>query len=581
MLQLFEGPLAVDQEHAAGLYVLHDLEALGDVGGVVASHEVSLVHVVGALDGLVAETQVGNGHTAGLLGVVLEVSLYVLAGVVTDDLDGVLVSTHSAVAAQTPELALDGAFCGGVGGDLLVKTQVGHVVDDAQSELFLGSILGQLLVNCEEGGGGGVLGTQTVTTTDHGDIVPAGLCQSHNHILIQRLALRAGLLGAVQNCDLLSGGRNSSQQLVSAEGTEQTDLDKTDLLAMSVQVVDDFFDHVVDRTHSYDHTVGIGCAVVVEQLVVGAQLFVDLSHVLLDHCGQSVVVLVACLTVLEEDIVVLVRATHCGTLGIQRVLAECFHSLHVGHFLQILVVPDRDLLDLMGGTETVEEVNEGNTAFNGCQVSNSAQIHNFLHVGLSQHSKAGLTAGVHVGVVTEDVQSLSGYGTGRDVEHGGQQLAGDLVHVGDHQQQTLGSGVGGGQSTGGKRAVDSAGSTCFGLHLNDLDGVAEDVLPACGGPLINVVSHGAGGGNGVDASYFRKGIADVGGSGIAVHGLEFSCQDEIPPKVFKFRPVYHSTFESICKAVICVQSRKNLYDLTKFCHICHEKKNCLFLSNGV
>ena len=42
MLQLLHIPLAVDQEHAAGLDVLDDLEALGDVGGVVASHEVSL-----------------------------------------------------------------------------------------------------------------------------------------------------------------------------------------------------------------------------------------------------------------------------------------------------------------------------------------------------------------------------------------------------------------------------------------------------------------------------------------------------------------------------------------------------------
>jgi len=39
----------------------------------------------------------------------------------------------------------------------------------------------------------------------------------------------------------------------------------------------------------------------------------------------------------------------------------------------------------------------------------------------------------------------------------------------------------------------------------------------------------------------------VGGSGIAVHSLKFSCQNEIPPKVFKFRPKYHITFRRICK----------------------------------
>ena len=135
-------------------------------------------------------------------------------------------------------------------------------------------------------------------------------------------------------------------------------------------------------------------------------------------------------------------------------------------------------------------------------------------------------------MVTEDVQRLSSNGTGGDVKNCGQQLTGDLVHIGDHQQQTLRSGVSGGQSTGSQRAVDSTGGTGLGLHLDDLDGVAEDVLPTGGRPLIHVVSHGAGRGDGVDASDLGKGIADVGGSGIAVHGFEFSSQNEYLLKYF-------------------------------------------------
>ena len=152
-------------------------------------------------------------------------------------------------------------------------------------------------------------------------------------------------------------------------------------------------------------------------------------------------------------------------------------------------------------------------------------------------------------MIAEDRQGVRGQGTGRAVDDAGQQLAGDLVHIGDHQQQTLGCGVGGGQSTGGQRAVDSTGSTCLRLHLNNLDSVAKDVLPTGSGPLIHIVGHGAGGGNGVDASNLSKGIADVSGSSIAVHGLKFSCQNEIPPKVFKFRRKYHTTFAKVCKGV--------------------------------
>ena len=77
-----------------------------------------------------------------------------------------------------------------------------------------------------------------------------------------------------------------------------------------------------------------------------------------------------------------------------------------------------------------------------------AQVHDLLGVGLGQHGKAGLAAGHNVGMVAEDVQALGGHGPSGDVEHRGQQLGGDLIHVGDHQQQTLGGGIGGGQGAG-------------------------------------------------------------------------------------------------------------------------------------
>jgi hypothetical protein len=47
------------------------------------------------------------------------------------------------------------------------------------------------------------------------------------------------------------------------------------------------------------------------------------------------------------------------------------------------------------------------------------------------------------------------------------QLAGDLVHVGDHQQQTLAGGEGRRQRAGLQRAVHRAGGAAFRLHLDD------------------------------------------------------------------------------------------------------------------
>ena len=171
MLKLFRRPLAVDHERAARLHVVHHAEALGDVGRVVAGHEVGLVDIIGAADGRVAEAQVADGHAAGLLGVVLEVGLHVLVGVVADDLDGVLVGAHGAVAAEAPELALDGARGRRVGARrVLGKRQVGHVVHDAHGELARRGVLLQLLVHGEHRRGRGVLRGQAVAAAHHGEV---------------------------------------------------------------------------------------------------------------------------------------------------------------------------------------------------------------------------------------------------------------------------------------------------------------------------------------------------------------------------------------------------------------------------
>ena len=127
---------------------------------------------------------------------------------------------------------------------------------------------------------------------------------------------------------------------------------------MGVEVVDDLLGHVADGAHGDDDAVGVGRAVVVEELVVGAELLVDLVHVLLDHRGQRVVAPVARLAVLEEDVAVLVAAARGGMLGVERVVAERLDRVEVAHRGEVVVVPHGDLLDLVRGAEAVEEVEE-------------------------------------------------------------------------------------------------------------------------------------------------------------------------------------------------------------------------------
>ena len=114
----------------------------------------------------------------------------------------------------------------------------------------------------------------------------------------------------------------------------------------------------------------IGCAVVVEQLVIGTDLSVHLVHVLLNDGRKSIVVRVAGLSCLEENIRVLGRTSLARMVRVQSMCAELIDGIQISHFLQILIIPCLDLLDLVGGTETVEEVDERNFALDGCKVSN-------------------------------------------------------------------------------------------------------------------------------------------------------------------------------------------------------------------
>ncbi len=66
----------------------------------------------------------------------------------------------------------------------------------------------------------------------------------------------------------------------------------------------------------------------------------------------------------------------------------------------------------------------------------------------AEHGEAGLAGAHDVAVVAEDAEGMGGDGAGGDVDDGRGELAGDLVHVGEHEQQALRGGEGGGECTG-------------------------------------------------------------------------------------------------------------------------------------
>ena len=150
---------------------------------------------------------------------------------------------------------------------------------------------------------------------------------------------------------------------------------------------------------------------------------------------------------LEEYVAVLMRSSQMRMFRIEACITECVNSIHVAHFLEVFIIPYSYLLDLVGCSESVKEVQERNSSFDCSQVSYRSEVHNFLNIALSEHCKTSLTASIYVGVVAEDVQCMSGNSTCRNMEYCWKQLAGDLVHVRDHQKKSLGSSVSCGEST--------------------------------------------------------------------------------------------------------------------------------------
>ena len=121
----------------------------------------------------------------------------------------------------------------------------------------------------------------------------------------------------------------------------------------------------------------------------------------------------------------------------------------------------------MGSSEAVEEVHERNPGCQGGFLGDKGEVHDFLHRVGAEHGEAGLADGHDVTVIAKNGKTLAGQGAGGDVEDRTCQFAGDLVHIGDHQQKALGSRKGGGQSAGGQSAVHGAGSAAFGLKFGN------------------------------------------------------------------------------------------------------------------
>ena len=96
VFQVFRSPLAVQEKDAARFEAAEQV-ILIHVGRAVAGDIVRFADEVGFADRIGTETEMGNGHAAGFLGIVSKVSLGVHIRVVANDFNGALVGADGAV----------------------------------------------------------------------------------------------------------------------------------------------------------------------------------------------------------------------------------------------------------------------------------------------------------------------------------------------------------------------------------------------------------------------------------------------------------------------------------------------------
>ena len=268
---------------------------------------------------------------------------------VTDNFDGVFVSTNCTVATETPEFA---------GYDRFVsccwnfcrkwERLVCNVVFDTYGEVVHWIFKSKVVEYCKDASRCCIFGTQTVTAANNFSAFHFAVeSQSCNNVEVERFAKSAWFFCSIENSNFLSCCWDSFDQVFSGEWTIKSYFYETNFFACCEHVVDNFFSCVNYRTHSDDYSFSIWCTVVVEQFVVCAKFSINFVHVFFYYCWECFIVWVCCFFSLEEDIAVLCCTAQNWSFRVQGCAAESFNCFPVNHVSQVFVFPNFDFLDFV------------------------------------------------------------------------------------------------------------------------------------------------------------------------------------------------------------------------------------------
>ena len=238
------------------------------------------------------------------------------------------------------------------------------------------------------------------------------------------------------------------------------------------------------RTHDDDDFLGIRSPDVVEEVVLATNDLGELVHHVLHNRRASQVKRIHRLATLEVNVRILGRAAQHRMVRRKGALTMRPHQVVVDHGAHVVEVQLFDLGHFMRGAEAVKEMQEGKPRFQRGCVRNQRQVHRFLNRVRRQHGKSRLAGCHRILVVAEDRKRLRRDGAGSDVNHRAGQLAGNLVHIRDHQQQALRRREGRAQRARLECPMQGSGGAAFALHFDDLGNRAPNVLLADRRPCV-------------------------------------------------------------------------------------------------
>ena len=313
--------------------------------------------------------------------------------------------------------------------------------------------------------------------------------EGSHHILIKWLAHTTRLFRAIQHRDAAHRRRKSGKKVSQFEWLIEAHFEHADLLAGFPQGVHSLLDSAHPRAHQNDHALRVRRAKVIEQVIAPASLLGKAIHHVLHDFRTGAVERIASFTSLKKDVGILCRAAQHRMIGRESTVAVTLDEFVVDQRAKVFVKQRNDFVHFVGSPEAVEEMQEGNPGFERRRLGDEREIARFLDGIRGQHGKTRRARRHDVTVVAEDGKRVRSQSARSDVNDRRGQLTRDLIHVGNHQQQTLGRCESRAKGSGLQGAVQGARGSAFALQFDHVWNGAPDVLFAFGAPLIGPFAH--------------------------------------------------------------------------------------------